>query len=62
MIAAQNGYTTTCVALLSSNNYTAVNNVDTVSTNITLTSVCICHDMKERGVDIYFVVVIVDVV
>ncbi len=52
MIAAYNGHTETCVALLGSDKYTAVNNVNKVSTNITLTSVCVCHGMKERGVDV----------
>ncbi len=35
MLAAQNGHTETCVALLGSDKYTAVNNVSNVSTNIT---------------------------
>ncbi len=47
MIAAQYGHTDTCVALLGSDKYTAVNNVENVSTIVTLTGVCVCHGMKE---------------
>ena len=51
-MVAQNGHTEICVALLGSDKYTAANNVNKVSTNITLTSVCVCHGMKKRGVDV----------
>ena len=48
MLAAQNGNTRTCVSLLGSDTYTAVNNVSKVSNNITFTSVCVGHGMMDR--------------
>ncbi len=50
MIAAENGHTETCVALLGSDKYTAVNNVDKVSNGVTFVYDCVWHARGKEGV------------